>query len=419
MTTTTSGHLETDATHALLQLRVAIASIFDTYAGPDARARDIEAALGLDKKLAWRLHKFVREPEVLAASKHLPSQIGVEIVLGVAEKKSAPKAMLDGVRQAYESYQHVIKSHAGERVSMEMMLASASPASRMSAMQEHQKAAYKSNSFIWGVQARVQFSSFILHPSEDDPDHGDIAVVRGLIDFRRIRPHVSWVVGRIRCIDDDGEIRAPLVLDPIDPQPERGDGLPPAPLLSQFCSSPAPLVRRAPGHDRHIEDELVETQIGNHGVLDYVTGEAARGIAARYRDEHNDVANLSARIRTPVRWFISDVIAHPNYAPSNIQCAMFSDVAGVPDSSFRSERDRLVSAIKIDRLGRERNALYTPQIPQYPAMIGHVLDRLGWAESEFDVFRVAVEHPVMPSSIDFQWPLPERAPQHADNSARP
>ena len=402
--------VEEDAREALLELRGTLGQVLAAAAPNAERACEIQAALKIDKKLAWRVHHFLNEPDVMAASLYLPSASGLEQVLKGARSHGSDKVAAgeQRTREAFENYMGVVSSHAVERTVMDMMMASSSPTAQAEASRTHQRNAYKANSYIWGAQAKLQLSSIILNPSETSPGRVDIAMLRGLAQLRRIRPNVPWVFARALCIDDDGEIRYPLDLHPIDPQPTREDGLPPVSLLRSFCSKPVPEVRRVLGSDRHILDEIVEGPVGNSGLLDCFTGEVAKGAGVTHSGDHNKVADFAVRVRTPVQWLLLDVFAAGSSIPVDLPWVRsYSDIAGLEYSPGRSERDRLPLNCEVQSLGRGIAGAYLPQLKKYPAMLEHAFTQLGWESSNFHHFRVLVEFPVMPSSIHMGWNLAE------------
>lgn len=402
--------MEEDAREALMALRVSLGHLL-TIAAPRAeRASEIQTSLKIDKKLAWRVHHFLNEPDVMAASLYLPSSAGLEQVLKGAREQAGDRASESeqSTRDAFESYMQVVSSHAGERNAMDMMMASTSPAAHAEASRNHQRSAYKANSFIWGVQAKLQLSTMILKPSDEEPGRVDIAMLRGLAQLRRIRSNVPWVFARALCVDDDGEVRHPFNLSSIDAQPPRDDGLPPVNLLRDFCSKPVPEVRRVLGSDRHILDEIVEGPVGNTGLLDCFTGELASGIGVVYADDHNKVVDLAVRVRTPLQWLLVDVFTHGEASPSDTPwLRTYSDINGLDHAPGRAERDRLPHNSEVQCLGKGLAGAFTPQLKKYPAMLEHAFGRLGWDASEFHHCRVLVEYPVMPSSVHIGWTLPE------------
>lgn len=401
--------MQQDTQEVLTRLRRELGGLVARAIPAADRASEVQTMLGIDKKLAWRLHRFLNDPDIMAASLQLPSQSGMKIIHDAMRKAGAPDAGIEASQDAFESFQDAIQSHAGERSSMNMMIASASPTALTDAAREHQANAFKANSFIWGVQAKLQLSSLLLHPSEDNPELVDIAALRGLSELRRIRSNVPWVIGRSRCIDDDGKIRTAMDLEPLEEQPEDGSDLPPVSLLRSFCSDPLPGIRRVMGLDGHLEDELVDGPVGNKGVIDCFTGELARGAGVRYASEQNKVAEMSIRVRTPLRWLFIDLHVHRDIAPpQKPYLRLYSDLGGLGKTPARTERDRLLLTTEIQELGSEPGSAYLTQLKKYPEMLDYAFERLGWDRSSFKHYRVLMEFPVMPASVDIGWMLPER-----------
>ncbi|MFG0293857.1 MAG: hypothetical protein ACF8MJ_12000 [Phycisphaerales bacterium JB050] len=398
--------LQEDALGALTHLRASFGKLFASIGVPVDRAHQIQTGLGLDKKLAWRIHGFLSDEDVLAGSRHLPSSLGLDIVLKAAREHGAEAVLTEEVRAAFDAYEVVIKAHAGERTSMEMMLASLSDRVLTDTTRSHLREAFKANSYIWGAQAKVRLSTFICHPSITDQGRVDIAAVYGLHELRRIRPGLSWPFVHRRCVDDDGKIRLPLNLTPIDEQPPRDDGLPPVPLLREFCSQPVPEVRRYHGAENHLVDELVETRIGNQGVVDCFGGEVASGVGVRYQNEHNTVAEMVVRMRTTTKWLLSDVFLHKDLVPEVTPAlGVYADIEGMPMAA-PAQRNKLPHVGELKTLGASAKAPYTPLIPRYADMIEYVTSKLGWDIGDFMVYRVQLEYPVIPSSVSISWPLP-------------
>ncbi|MGD8452113.1 MAG: hypothetical protein PVJ57_09870 [Phycisphaerae bacterium] len=407
MPTTRPESLETEATRALLRLRRAFGALIDASPGAGTRPHEIQKRLGIDKKLAWRIGKVIHEPDVLSAAQYVPGAAAAAIFLAAAARKGISPDLLGAARAAIDGFDQVVDAHAGERAALDMMLAAASPKSRADAAYAHQKTAFSANSFIWGVQARLQMSVIFVFPAED-PARAHIAAVRGFVDLRRIRPNVPWVIGRVRCVDDDGQMRAGMQLEPIDPQPARADGLPPVPLLREFCVPPSPEMRRVRGPELYIEDELVEAPVGNRGAVTCLTGELARSVVARDADEHNRYGSVNVRVRTPVETVLLDTFIHKDVLTvGKPELVVRSDLASSGFGVMRWDRDRLDPGGDVHHLGRDPAAAYTPLMGRYADMVSYVFGKLGQEQTEFDLYRVCLPYPVMPSSAALQWELPK------------
>jgi hypothetical protein len=399
--------VQDDATQALLRVRGAFGAVLAELPGPTERPREIERLLSVDKTLAWRLNKLIREPDIVLAAQHLPMSGAIETFLEAAASRGASSTAIRDARDAFGAFEQVVQAHAGQRGLLDMMLSSASPGAHQRALLAQRKSAFQANSLIWGVQARVQFSVFFIHPSDDDK-LVDIASVRGRLGLLRVRDDVTWLIGRTRCVDDDGTLRVPGELSPLDPQPPREDGLPAVPLLRDFCSNPLPDVRRVLGPANFLEDELAEGPAGNQGMVTCVTGEVARRVAPRYRDEQNATAEMDVGVRTPSERLHIDVFIHRDLEPkATPQLTVYSDLFPAVVNTLRPKRDVLHMPAEVVKLNAEPAAIFTPQLPRHGELVAHVCRRLDWTQTDFVLYRVMIEYPVLPSAVSLRWGLEE------------
>jgi hypothetical protein len=259
------------------------------------------------------------------------------------------------------------------------------------------------------VQARVQLQTFIFAPGAAGPDVFDGVSLNGFVELTRVRPDAPVVIGRPMATDDQGRVLKAREDEPVDAPADDDDS--PVPLLREFCSSPLPRFRRVVGERGFAENELVEGPVGRTGAITLMAGSVIRSLASRYRDEHNASMDLVARLRTPASVLICDVLAHEEvFGPSTPRSMVYSDLFG--DALRRGpgarERYRLATTPRVEHLGKGPDTAQTPDIPRYPRMLRHVLDRMGWDGDRFDVYRVRIEHPFTPASVVVSFDLLER-----------
>ena len=53
------------------------------------------------------------------------------------------------------------------------------------------------------------------------------------------------------------------------------------------------------------------------------------------------------------------------------------------------------------------SVVHAPYVPRYTEMIGYTLDKLGWDSKRFDVYRVRMQFPIIPTSVLVTYELPE------------
>jgi hypothetical protein len=272
----------------------------------------------------------------------------------------------------------------------------------------HRKAAFQANSFIWGVQARVQFGIYIMRLGTD-PSWGDLAGIRGFIGLRRMRPNVPWVIARLRATDEDDRELTGIERRELDPAPPRPDGSPAAPLLREFCSKPLPEIQRVDHSAGFFEEVLSPAEVGNTAAIDVVTGDDALAVVPRHQMEGETVWGGLRMLRTPVETLILDQLVHEDlFGPLEPRLIQFSDLnlsRGFPAPPL-SESDQLRAEEVVQYLGKDPTAVYTPQIPRYAEMVQHTCDSINCDPARLDVYRVRIDYPVIPSSIGMEHDLP-------------
>ena len=73
--------------------------------------------------------------------------------------------------------------------------------------------------------------------------------------------------------------------------------------------------------------------------------------------------------------------------------------AAKADPSRWTEEDKLSMQAEVSHMGTGSASVSTPDLPDYPKMLRHVCDRLGWDAEQFVVYRYQSEYPVMFSTI--------------------
>ncbi len=397
-----------EATTVLSDLRRTFGAVVDALPGQLRRPSEVQHALELDKKLGWRIARLINEEDPFLCAQHVPGPGSIRRFFEAAAGKSVPEPILQEARDAVDRFDRLVEVHAGKRADLEMMLMSCSAAGRREANRGQRRAAFEANSHIWGVQAQTQLATYFMHPSAG-VDRVDIAALRGFHGLRRNRPDVHWIVGRARCVEGDGALRPAPGFTPLDEGIEPRDGTA-VPLVREFSSKPLPIVQRVPGDHKYLEDELTFADVGDTGRTTCVTGEIARACVAKFRDADNQTGALNIRLRTPVETFLLDLFVHEGTGislPPDFQ--HYGDLNREGDAHERSDRERLPVDDPMQHLGRDRSATYSPQMPRYTELVEWTFSQLGWRREEFDLYRVRLEYPVIPSSARFFFDLPHRA----------
>jgi hypothetical protein len=400
---------EEHARRTIHGVRSAVGKLIEALPCDAAQPRDLARALGIDKTLAWKFSRLIRVADPFAAANHVPGSAGIQIFLDAARRGSVPAPLIEAAAESLKEFERLIDVHAADRASLEMMLASCARHGPDRAALTHRRAAFRANSFIWGVQAKTQLKTDFLCPGAT---RGmlDIATVRGFIDLRRIRANVPWVVARAKFMDDDGQQRRPLVRESIDPPSNDPEEDVPVPLLHDFCTRPLPHFRRVSRAQGFVDDEIVGGSVGNTAATTYVTGEVVRDAVPYYRDEYNRFGESVARVHTPCEVLVLDQIVHESlFSAFDPQVSVCSELSGeMPPPEHAQDRLALPVSVAAEYLGKGPAALHTPDVPRYVELGRHVFERLGWDGDRFRVHRLRLAYPPMPAAVAIAHELPSR-----------
>jgi hypothetical protein len=339
--------------------------------------------------------RIVQTPDPYAAAPFVPGSAGMRILLEALSRVGVPRGPLEDLRAAVNEYEAMVAVHAGGRGDLELILgATQDRGVHADQLEPQRRMAFQGNSVIWGVQARAACTLRVVAPNADDPERADIATVRGLRGFRRLRPTASWPVLRLRTLSEGVEIRGGW--EPVDPEVEAGS----APLLRAHCSDPLPGIRALAEGDRTTY-ELVEGPVGRTAALDVTLGGIDRAhVPVRGMDE-DPVGEHYCRSETPVEALQFDLLLHrdlPFSTPPGL-CVHGCRHGEELFPLSRQTRCHLPSDGQVQALGSSLAALATPLIPGYTDLVAQVCERLGAAPEEFRAFRTTLTYPPIPVTL--------------------
>ncbi len=396
-----------EAATIITQVRNAFAAIIESLPGHVARAHEVSGALGIHKKLGWQISKVVYEADPFIAAQHIPGRTSVKKFLNAASEQNIEPAVIASAEAAMADFERLIKVHADDRESFQMMATGYAGKAAYDAQLGYRKALFDGGGFIWGVQARVHLAASFVYPAPDEP-WLNLVSLRGFTELRRIRSDVAWPIQTAKAITDDGTELSPPAHELLEPVDEASQ-IAGVPLLRRFCTQPIPEVRRVCLSDGTIRDELVGGTVGKTGAVDCILGEIVRKVGMRYRDPHFWEWGVACHIRTPCAVLILDQFVHRDlFGPIEPRLEVYNDLLVDPrQPSAQRAGDRIPVFETVQHLGKGLSSIRTPDVPRYVEMVGYVMERMGWEADQFDVYRVRIEFPPLPTTVAMLNDLPE------------
>lgn len=391
-------------THARTVVHAVRGAFVEVLAAVGADAQDpqsIGQSLGLNRNLAWKISKIIQTDDPSVALNQMPGPGGIRIFLRSGERAGASLALIQTARDAIRDYEELIRVHSGDRATLQMMGSGLSEAGRRRRDEQHRKHLFQGGSYVWGAQARVSRKIGVVVPGAS-PEFLDFASINALVDFRRIRSDVAWTMASRQSKHDDGSPMTPSGYEPLDPGGAGPDG---APLMTAFCSRPAPELRRV-DDERTTTFELVEGPVGNTGALTCVVGTVQRGIPC-FRTPENDWAEYSAICDIPAEFLVLDLLIHERLSfASGPETDLFSELHPAHPNAAMT-RNRLPLNEPLQELGQGPLAPATPDLPGYTRLMETVFARLGHEPAAFRGYRIKIAYPAHPAALRIRYRLPE------------
>ena len=396
--------LQIDAERVLSELGDRLRTVLERFNHGSATTRDLEHDLGLHKTLCWRILQVANAREPLAAAQHVPGDEGLEKFLRAAGRAGVDRPTLDAVREAAERYRALMKLHAGDRASFEVMLLSlAEPGDSAVELKAARRAGYRSTSYAWGAQTAVRILSVIITPSGTDAV--DLATIRGHVRARRIRDEGAIRLSRTVEHDTDEPGQRRSVAEPIEPENLVGG----VPLLRDFCTNPLPPLEAVQLPGMNVEYRFTTQPIGELAAITTFTGEVRRGLkGARWQTEGNTSNALMMTIRDPVGLGVIDLWAPPEFGFEH-RALLIAAIGVDPLSQKPTQWHILPASVKVERMGRGLHAARITEAPTYENALARCFQRLAWDPATYELHRIQLEYPVLGSCMVLQTQLPPAA----------
>ena len=403
-------NLYTEASSKLLSLRNAVSCILRELPVNVEQPRDVYRTLDIDRMLGWKIFRLYELEDIFLGAQYIPRKSAFSSFLEAASSRGVPDDLIADARRAFDEFTTLVDVHAGDRSNLELMLMAFSQDGLQQAYTEQQRAAFQANRFLYGIEARVMLYTLFLSPAPD-PKYLDVTHIKGFIDLRRNRPNVQWLYEHPLTLKRSGRIESPDVDIPLVKESELpGNGS--IPWYPEFCSCEFPDVEKSSDTVDYLK-EIFPDSSGNAALMtlvfaNYYLTETRFAFAPR--------EGTSIKIGTPVELLVMDMFIDRNLFPCqpDLVVKVFTDTyfrGGPMIPGFdRSDRERLPTGAEVRYMGTGIKASYLHEVRRYEEMLRDAFARRELDHSEYDLYRVKMEYPVVPSTVAVVWDLEENRP---------
>lgn len=369
--------------------------------------------LGIDKVLASRLLKALRQNDPVATLHHMPGPDPLRRVAEALRSRGASDLTVNQSLDAIASFELLIREETGDRSALDAILAGLVPAARSGFELRRKQAAYRAMSQLKGVAARINIATVLLAPGSD-PTRIDVVWVFGTLGIQRLRAGVV-VKFASRRLGPTPSPRSPQTLagKPVDAAVGLDDF-----RLDHHCTSDAPglLVHRI-GDVCHYA--LADRGFGPRSAVDLVFAEVNRNELDRLRASGPAAPTPSsappvrprktyffAEVPIPTETLQFDVFVHDGVFPEQQPELVVYDTAleGVasPNDPAR-DMDRLDLAETVKPLGRGVDGARSRDFPSYQDVLNEVLGALAWDGRRFTGWRTRIDYPMYGSQVTLSF----------------
>ncbi len=389
-----------DAFHAV---RTSIAELMDAVGVDPNKTRESARLLGLNRGLAWRLSRVVREGDVPAVVGDVPGKQSIRKFIAACRERGAADDALNEAERAIGAFEDAVREAWGDRKTLSTLMASRAESDPSIEQERSRRKLYEGAFAYWGVQAQVRFVTVFVLPSKEDPSMLDAAHVTGYLGFRRLSerawPLVYEVVEQSR-----GEV-VKFRKSALDPA---GKNEAERQLMKQFCRPESPDIRvvECGGEKRF---ELASGPVGNAGLTTCVFGSYLHQISERHPASPN-TCGFMVRLQTPVERLIFDMFVHKDVALDEPPGVQLLDRMTYQHTHIEADfpRQELPLSERVVSLHGGRHAV-TSHIPWYPRMLDWVSERIGVGLDAFDASRFEMSYPPISTTVSRRFPILPRA----------
>jgi hypothetical protein len=362
-------------------LAESIRTVIDAVPGRPNRPNQLARELGLNRAISSKVLSAAAKKDPFEVAHLMPGPEPLRSLLRAAAARDVDRALIARAEHAVTRFEELISREAGTRGALDAIISSSLPGARDKLELASKYRIFKGMAQLMGVQAEAWVTSMLIHPTNNDPLHHDVAPIHGALGLRRLRPGVpvSFAFGRPRS-NGGGEDAA------IGSMP-----------LEQFYTRPAATLI-ADQEGETLIHRLAGDALGPHAAVDMLAADHHRGGMARHAPPGKRGKRGTAVVPdVPVKTLVYDMLLHEDAFPGAEPALLIYDIglrggADVNDPARDVDRRDVLESIEF--LGRDVRRFHAPEIPRYVEMLEYVCAELNWDPAAFRGYRCRVQYPI-------------------------
>jgi hypothetical protein len=388
------------------RIRGAMTDLLTEAGGEPEAPAALSRHLQVSRTLAWRVSKIATATKPLAVLEFLPRHGSIEILLSACQRAGAGERAVERIRTAVAALDELVATHAGDRETLDMMLADDGDTST-TAIMESRRQAFLGNSGIWGIRCRTRFSLTALGPNHAGDGLMDLAMLAGVVGVRRLRTDVSVPLHVRFGYNDDGSERTESQVDSLSGDWVTEDRVP---LVREFSVGGDGELLATPDPTGGIRYELAPGPVGNTAQTTWVFGWRESAFASMYADETNHFGEHGVRNLIPAESLQADLLVHRSLPIArNAETMLISGLGGERLGQFAGVRfDYLPMPERLQSIGHEPPVVSSTVVPRYPDMVDLLMQRMKWDINQFVGYRLVMKYPPIPTVAMIRYPLVSR-----------
>lgn len=405
----TGSNFADEAGAVMRKLRTAIASLVEATPTGARKSQDLQKLFGIDGKLSWQVFKLAGPGDALSLAPHVPSSTAMRRLLAAAKQHGISKKRVDDVRIAYESFERLVETHAGDRISFYSMANGLCDDDDVPQNDlQHRKARFIADRHYAGAEVDTLLLASILHPGSM-PGVFDYLPIRYRLGQRRLRPDADVVVDRFFITDFDSTASG-YNYEPLDPEAAKTYG---AMLVPAFCSHPLPKLRTTKEPNGFTYARLDGDDVGHASRADLVFGQVHRNAPILDLVDGKQRWHTNAQITIPASVVIIDMLIHRAISTKwdyNLKVHWQGPREQFEPSVHMNDMHVLPFRERITKLSAGADSAYLREAPKYLDLLRQATTKFDWRLEDFDVYRARIEYPLLYTALLLTFE-PETSPQ--------